>query len=354
LATSSRRGKIEKKGKRTPERAAARSSLVLAELSYQRGDISKALLLLKRLRLKSRKPGFKEENLYGCSQCLSLELQESIRVFEKLSRKHKNSGLFYEKARFNLGLVHLYQDLITVGDLSVTHQTMSGHNLFTPGLVTSGQFEKAFTRSIDIWEDLLPSAKHYKNIVLAFLAFACLQKGDLEQALSYVLESHALSRNFYISDYVTGRIFLDFYFLTEDQISFSLEPDVMEFFGIDKEDVVAPQGSRFQLFPDAYIRVAHDAFFEAHLKNQHSPEVMIGLIICYFYFGQSDELQKYLTMLEGIVPQSRALLDTVFWLVRESAGSPNEIKTVLDRLMEMNDTLARNQIFQIIAPYFLI
>ena len=354
-----RRSTLEKKGKRQADRSIAHnspvhSSLVLAELSYQRGDIGKALQLLNRLRLQTKTPAFKEENLYGCSLGLSLETEKAKKVFEKLSRRNKRSGLFYEKARFNLGLVHLYHDLVKVGDMTITKQAMSGNTLLSSYGISSNHLDQAFSSSVQIWEDLLPHAKHYRNIILSYLSFAYLLKGDLQKSLDLIQESLSISRSFYVSHYVVGKLFLDFFFLTEDDINFSLPQETIEIFELEADDIISNEGDRLQVYSDTYMRVAHDAFSEGLQTNPNAPELYLGLIICYFFFGQMEDLYRHLSIVETMIPESKVLLDTVYWLVRESSAPPSEIKAVLDRLIAMKEDPSRNYVFQLIAPYFLI
>jgi len=354
LAISSRQKTVKKSAKRKPEKAPNRRSLILAELSYQRGEIGKTMQLLKRMRSDSVTPGFKEENLYGCSLGLGLEIKKSTRVFEKLSRKFRKSGLYYEKARFNLGLVHLYRDLLEYGDQTVTKQAMTGQVLIGQDSPPMVNYQKAFQDSIDVWSELLPKTKHYRNIVLAFLAYAFLLRGDLQKALDAIQESLSLSKSFYISYYVAAKIFLDFYFLTDDGISFTLPPESFQFFNCNKDDVLKEEEDRLRVFSDVYIRTAQDLLAEALKKNPNAPELYISMIICTYCFGQDEELQRYLNDAEAMIPESKVLLDTVYWLVRESSGSPGDIKVLLNRLKEVGEGSSNSHVFHLIAPYYLI
>lgn len=353
MTTSPRRTTHDKKLSRSAERSTSRSSLVLAELSYQRGDVAKALQLLKRLRLQNQKSAFKEDNLYGCSLGLSLDFPKAIKEFEKLSRKHRTSGLFYEKARFNLGLIHFFRDLSEVGDLTITRQAINGNNLFEPNGFQPSRMNNAFEDAVALWEELLPDSKHYTNIVLTYLAFAALQQGDLQKALDYIVESLTKSKNFHLAYYVAGRLFLDFYFLTEDQIHFTLDTKSTTFFGIEKEEGEVQADGRIQVDYDTLIRVAYECFFEGFQMNPNAPEICLGLVTCCFLTGNQEDLFQYLAIAESMIPESKVLLDLVYWLVRESLAPPGEMNAVLRRLNEAKIHPEKGA-FHVISPYFLL
>ncbi|PIE89504.1 MAG: hypothetical protein CR997_11075 [Acidobacteria bacterium] len=355
LTSRSRRKKpVEKQAKRKKSRAVARSSFVLAELSYQRGDIGKAMQLLKRLRNTDSKPGFQEENLYGCTLGLAMEFDEAIVVFEKLSHMFKHRVLQYEKAKFNLGLTCLFRDLALFGDLSIAKQSMLGQNLTGNGLLQVKNLENAFEDAITVWNQLLPNTNNYRAIVLTYLAFAYMMKGDLQKALERIQEALSLSSSLYVTQFVAARLFLEFAFMVEDGIGFTLSPETFEFFGCLEEDIIQKEGSRFRVYSDTFIRIAHDFLADALQKNPHAPELHIGLVICYYFLDYADALQQYLSNAEALIPDSKVLRDTVYWLISQSSGSPEEFGQILNRLKEMAKEPNQKHVFHIVAPYYLI
>lgn len=324
------------------------SSYPIAELSYLRGDYEAAALVLRK-RMGQGGLDFQTQNLFGATMAQSGKWAEAERTFLKL-RSTTRSAFQREKASFNLALVLLYRDLQDCGDLSVSRTAFAAR--MQSRFVRSSQ--PPFEESIALMKATLRRSSPNAPVILTYLAYALLQHGDLDQALSVIIQALEKSENFYVTHFVTGKIFLDLTFLSMEGNDFMLDAKALQFFEIEAGEIVKSSGERSTVLRDTLMNIAMQGFHDADELNPVAVEVLLSLFQVYMMAGHYEEAHSALQQVESIAPESLHLLDSQLSFFEQIQHPPELMASLLQRIKSMKLREIPVQVQYLISPAFLL
>ncbi|MCB1049342.1 MAG: hypothetical protein H6510_02960 [Acidobacteria bacterium] len=324
------------------------SSYPIAELSYLRGDFDAAGLVLRK-RLSQSVQDFQTHNLYGATLAQGGQFQEAEKVFLKL-RASTKSATHKEKASFNLGLVQFYQDLQKTGDISVSKTAFSTRIIadfvIRPGFVP-------FENAIQTWQSIKKSSPN-ANVVLTYLSFAHLQHGDIDKALSLIIQAMERSESFYASHYVAGKVFLDLYLLGLEENDYFISKKAVDFFEIEPAEVLTEKDGLSCVIRETLLELAMQALHAAREMSPYSPEVLLGLYHAYMLAGMYEEAHMALMQAESIAPESLGVLDGILRFYEHVQNPPETIEFLMQKLKKLNLRKMPVQVQYLMPSYYLI
>ena len=325
------------------------SNLTLAELCLQRGDFDQSRYILEK-RVGQGACDFKTLNLFAVSLAHIGDYDHAATIFQRLGNTFKLKS-FRVKAGFNLGLVRFYQDLAVVGDLSVAN-----YRYAIPGPPLAGfapLSSDSFSQAITLWREQLRGRHGYSEIIHTYLSFASLQAGDPENALRHLISALSIHENFYISHYVLGRVFLDFFHLALEGNDFPLPPEMLEFFEIESYEVVRREKDRFVVQKETFLDIAMQAFLEGRSLNPLAPEISLSLAQAYLAAGMIEEATEALAIAEIYAPDTVAILETSLLLHTSTQAAPQTIESIAQRAKALRLKKPDREVYFIIPPYYL-
>ena len=336
-----------KAGHRVPL-ANINSDLTMAELSLQRGEFESARMLLKE-RIIRGNSDFKTKNLYAISMAHVKNFDDAENVFLELWNKSGNK-LQRAKAGFNLGLARFLRELNQTGDLTVSHFNTLGM-MRNCGSMKAGPL---FAEAIETWTKALKGHKHRHDVVQAFLAFAYLQAGDYEKALEMVIKAQSAPDNFYISFYVTGRLFLDMYYLSLEGHFYYFPEEAIDFFEVEDYEIAERKGEYAIIHPETLLDIAMQAFLEARSQRSLCAEVMLNLCHAYLLAGMPDETEETLAQLDIMLPNHVAVLELALRFHQSVLSPTSLVQGLVNRIKDSLGKDPDQQRQHIIPAYFQI
>lgn len=322
------------------------TNLTMAELSLQRGDVERARLILEK-RIGQGATDFKTLNMYGVALAHGRHFDNSATLFNRLLSGTPTHG---ERARasFNHALVQFFRDLSIFGDQSVSYASQ-----FSAASLPHVQTRQPFARSIEIWDSMLRRRQKQKDIIHTYLGFVCLQLGYLEHALSHLASALAQNEGFYITHYALGRVFSDLFLLAAEGNDFSLPPETLRFFEIEKFEVrKEEEDGRLVVNRDTFLDLALQSMLDARELSPLSPCVYQNLTNIYLYSGMVEEAFEAMAHAETLAPNSLRTLEVSLRLHEFVRSGPKPLRNLIGRIK-----LARRrepvEIYHIIPSYYL-
>ena len=325
------------------------SNLNLAELSLQRGEYQQSRAILEK-RINRGASDFKTLNLFGISLAHGYHYDNAATIFQRLQGIGKSKRQ-KTKAVFNLGLVKFYQDLGLVGDLSVASYRGSRPTLSTGTWGPS--VAEPFAKAIATLESLRKGKPPYLDIISTYLAFAYLQTGNLNRAISRLIEALSPHENFYLTHFVLGRIFSDLYHLAVEGNDFGVSRQYIEFFEIEDYEIHKRERGRFAIYKDTLLDIALQAFLESRTLNTSAPVVYMGLCQTYLLAGLYEEAEEALNQAQVLAPDSTQVLAMTLQFHEQIQSDAAVIKTLLSRLKSQTQKMPVHEIYHILPSYYL-
>ena len=337
-----------RKGLLPPLPPSPTSSLTLAELSLQRGDIDHSRAILER-RIGQGASDFKTLNLYGISLVHARCYDNAATIFTRL-RETRLSPSHRAKAAFNLGLTLFYHDLDLIGDLSVSSHTAPAP---APLPIQPAAYSNPFARAVDTWEHLLAARTDYADILETYLSFAYLQQGKLSPALDRLIDALDQNEGFFVSHYVLGRVFLDLFYLAVAGTHFGLSSSQIAFFDIEHDEIIEVRGNSHLVAPESLLDICLQSFLEGRDLNPLSVEIMLGLCRAYLLGGLYEEAHLMLEQAESLAPESPTVLESALLFYEHVQSPPDRIRMLVTRIQSLKRRTPGREAHLLIAPYFL-
>lgn len=327
----------------------ATASLTQAELSFQRGDYTNARDLLKH-RIQRGVDDFRTRNLLGISLANLGQFDEAEELFLQFKNQAKGRPQ-KDKAIFNLGLNRFFKDLSRYGDMSVTATleatpTRNDQVLFPMG--------EPFLSAIETWKPLTRGKSPYQDHGNTFLSFAYLQFGDLDQALHHIANAIANNENFFLAQYVLGRLFLDLFWLANEGNDYLLPKDVAAFFEVEEEELIRTHGERVAVQAYTYLDIALQAFMAARSQAPTAIVVLNYLCQTFMLADMYEEAREALTVTESLAPDWLSTLNLSLKFHESIQAPPDVIRALVKRIEIARRQDPIRRIFEVIPPHYLV
>lgn len=326
-------------------------SLTLAELSYQRGDYRQVRDILEQ-KLGRGKHNFRMRNLLGITYANLGQFEKAEAIFNQLRNRGRGRQQ-RDKAVFNLGLVHLYQDLARYGDLSVANTQEASPSTVLP--LPAPIQEKPFSKAIHTLRALTKGkSSPYRDHASIFLSFAFLQFGDLDRALKNMMEALTAHENFFLAQYVLGRLFLDLYLLSMEGNEFLLPKPVGEFFDIEDYEITRTKNSRIGVQSYTFLDIALQAFLSGRNQSISSVTVLNYLCRTYMLADMYEEARDVLSLAESLAPEWLSTLKLSLKFQETVQAPPEVIRALIKKIETARRQDAQRLLFEILPPHFLL
>lgn len=325
------------------------ASLTLAELSLQRGDFEHGRYILEQ-RVTKGASDFKTLNLYGICLAHARLYDNAATIFERI-RRTRLSKTYRIKALFNLGLVCCYRDLSQVGDLSISATALPKPGPFT---VTPQALEKAFDRPLTVWRELVDAkGERFQDVIHTYLAFAFLQKGDLDESLNHLALALDQHENFFVTHFLLGRLFLDLYQLGVEGNHFPMKKSDALYYDIEDYELIGTSGERKLVHPTTLLDIALQSFVEARNINPTAVEVYLNLTRAYLGAGLYEEAEESMARAESLAPSSPDVVETALYMRETYGAKPEQVQALMSKLKNVRRKDPEPELFNILPPYYL-
>jgi len=326
---------------------ASSSSLILAELSIQRGDYESGRAILER-RIGQGATDFKTLNLYGVCLSHARLYDNAITIFSRL-RESRLSELRV-KAGFNAALTQFYQDMSLLGDLSISSYVQPAAVALP---IQPAAYANPFARAIETWETLAKSSSRFRDILATYLSFAYLQQGRLDLALDKLMDALDQHETFYVTHYVLGRVFLDLFHLAMEGNDHGLTEAAIAFFEIDPDEIVRSSDGRHQVAPASLLDICLQSFIEGRELSPLSVEIVVGLCRAFMLGGMIEDAHDMLALAESLVPDSTTVLETTLLFYERVQTPQSTIHQLVTRIQNLKRKSPEREVHLVIAPYYL-
>lgn len=326
------------------------AALTQAELSFQRGDFSRARDLLEN-RMQRGNDDFRTRNLLAISQANLGQFDRAEVLFTQLKQQSKGAPQ-KAKAGFNLGLLQFYQDLAQFGDLSVANTLEATPSRIEPAVALANQ--QPFSRAIETWQTLTRGKMPYQDHTHTFLSFAYLQFGDLDKALKHIVEALEKNESFFLAQYTLGRLFLDLFLLANEGNEFLLPQSMADYFEIEDYEITKTLKQRIALQPYTFLDIALQAFLAGRAQAPTAIVILNFLCQTYMLADMFEEARDVLNLAESLAPDWLSTLNLSL-KYQESAQAPAAVIRALIKRIELARRIEPyRRIFEVMPPHYLV
>lgn len=322
------------------------AALMQAELCLQRGDFLLAERLLKR-RLEQTPEDMLSLNLMGVTKAQTYDFEQAAAMFQRVMMHPKVKKKDRDKATFNYALVRFYQTLDVLGDTTVAGQL--SNVMLSPAPIVA----HPYAESIEVWEQLLMNRCKFRHIIYTYLSFTYLLLGDLERAVDRLMDTLSTNDSFVISSYVSGKLFLELYYLSEEGNDYSLTDEAVRFFEIEKHEITGRQGDRFIVHRDTFLDIAMQSFLDGRYNPRSGSETLLGLCHTYLLAGLFEEAHETLLRAEELAPDSLGTLETSLRYHQMIQSPPDLIRSIVARIEQVRGKPARTRLSYLIPTYYI-